>query len=115
MSKNLKITIRCILPVFVICVGVITILASGGGEENQQPATIIGNWTWVSGDSTVDQPGFYGTKGVAAATNTPGGRRDSISWIDGKDNLWLFGGNGYYSKGDEGFLNDLWKFELGSE
>ncbi len=69
------------------------------------------NWTWVSGDSSPNQPGNYGTKGIAASTNNPGGRYGSISWTDSKGNLWLFGGYGYGPKRLRGYLNDLWKFD----
>ncbi len=69
------------------------------------------NWTWVSGDSVAYQYGIYGTKGVADASNKPGARRQSISWIDSSDNLWLFGGSGLDGYGSRGELNDLWKFD----
>jgi N-acetylneuraminic acid mutarotase len=69
------------------------------------------NWTWVSGSNVADQSGVYGTKGVAAPGNVPGGRHSSISWIDGYGNLWLFGGIGYAASGSHGYLNDLWKFD----
>ena len=48
-------------------------------------------WTWMSGTNSVDQPGIYGTKGMAAAANQPGGREGSVSWTDATGNLWLFG------------------------
>ncbi len=41
----------------------------------------------------------------------PGGRADSISWIDSRGNLWLFGGNGADSGAGRADLNDLWKFD----
>jgi uncharacterized repeat protein (TIGR02543 family) len=70
------------------------------------------NWTWVSGANTVGQIGTYGTKGVAAAINGPGGRNGAVSWIDNSGNLWLFGGQGYGSfSNNVGYLNDLWKFD----
>jgi hypothetical protein len=68
------------------------------------------NWTWVSGDSTVNQNGIYGTKGVAAATNNPVSRVLSISWTDSSGDFWLFSGVGFDSEGNLGDLNDLWKF-----
>ena len=37
---------------------------------------------WVSGSDTINQLGVYGTKGRADASNVPGARRSSISWID---------------------------------
>ena len=70
-------------------------------------------WVWVSGSDTVNQPGVYGTKGIAAAANVPGARYcyGSATWIDGSGSLWLFGGVGYDSAGVNGDLNDLWKFD----
>ena len=64
-------------------------------------------WTWVSGSSTVNGAAQYGTKGVASASNIPGARWDSVSWIDGSGNFWLFGGIDVNQNG----LNDLWKFD----
>ena len=69
------------------------------------------NWTWISGDNLLDRRGDYGDKGVTAGTSKPGARANSISWIDGKGNLWLFGGYGYAGTGFIGYLNDLWKFD----
>jgi N-acetylneuraminic acid mutarotase len=78
------------------------------------PTTI--EWTWMSGANSVGSSGVlsgvYGTLGVAAAGNTPGGRNSAVSWTDSSGNLWLFGGNGYDSLGALGYLNDLWKFDL---
>lgn len=67
-------------------------------------------WTWISGSSTVPveyagQPGVYGTLGVPAAGNTPGGRQQSAAWIDSNGKLWLFGGE------ENEALNDLWVFD----
>ncbi|MGD1042236.1 MAG: choice-of-anchor D domain-containing protein [Sedimentisphaerales bacterium] len=69
-----------------------------------------GNWTWVSGSSTVSQYGVYGTMGVAASSNTPGARGWSSAWADSNGTFWLFGGYGYGSSGSAGMLNDLWKY-----
>ena len=69
------------------------------------------NWTWVSGNKTLNERSVYGTKGISSAKNYPGNRYDAISWIDSQDNLWLFGGNGYDESGVLGRLNDLWKFD----
>jgi len=63
-------------------------------------------WTWVSGGNSA----VYGTKGVAAVTNTPGARSESAYATDSAGNLWLFGGYGYDSGNAIGFLNDLWRF-----
>lgn len=70
-----------------------------------------GQWTWISGPSSGDEPGVYGTKGTPSTTNHPGGREASTGWVDGAGNLWIFGGYGYGSAaGQRGPLNDLWKF-----
>ncbi|WP_324083638.1 hypothetical protein [Geomonas sp.] len=69
------------------------------------------NWTWVSGDTVINQYGVYGTKGVPSVTNKPGARSCAISWVGKDGNLWLFGGVGYAGSGFRGLLNDLWKFD----
>jgi N-acetylneuraminic acid mutarotase len=67
-------------------------------------------WTWVSGSQTAMAEGVYGTEGVPASTNVPGGRELAVSWTDSSGNLWLFGGDGVTTSGLYGFFNDLWKF-----
>ena len=67
-------------------------------------------WTWVKGDSTVDQVGEYGPAGHAADRNNPGARYGSQTWKDSTGNLWLFGGYGFDANG-QGLLSDLWKFD----
>jgi hypothetical protein len=64
-------------------------------------------WTWAAGADYVDAPGVYGTEGSPAAGNTPGARREAVSWTDAAGNFWLFGGN---SVGNVGMLNDIWKY-----
>jgi N-acetylneuraminic acid mutarotase len=71
-------------------------------------------WTWVGGSSGINVSGVYGTQGVAAASNLPGGRYDPVSWKDANGNLWLFGGYGYDSTGAYNFLNDLWEYSPSS-
>lgn len=72
-----------------------------------------GLWTWMSGSvggtDGAGPPGVYGTKGVASASNVPGGRSYAVTWTDTSGNLWLFGGSGTnFTSSDE--LNDLWKY-----
>jgi len=85
--------------------------AGSGGYLNDLWKFDGTNWTWVSGSNIVYQSGVYGTPGAAAGSNVPGSRYSAISWIDGSGNLWLFGGDGYDSAGNGGYLNDLWKFD----
>ncbi len=72
-------------------------------------------WTWVSGNFTSNQYGYYGIKGEAASTNYPRARYNSISQIDLDNNLWLIGGYGKAETGSNGYLNDLWMFNISSE
>jgi hypothetical protein len=69
------------------------------------PATL--EWTWIAGSDVQNQPGVYGTKGVADPGNVPGARSAAASWIDPAGKLWLFGGETAY----RGRANDLWRFD----
>jgi len=73
-----------------------------------------GEWTWMNGSNTITgfygPSGVYGTQGISASANVPGGRLDAVTWLDASGNLWLFGGNGVDSTGTVGQLNDLWKY-----
>jgi N-acetylneuraminic acid mutarotase len=73
---------------------------------------VSGQWTWVDGGNTDNAAGLYGSQGTAAASNLPGARQASNSWIDSSGDLWLFGGYGYDSAGEVGYLNDLWQYSL---
>lgn len=72
--------------------------------------TSTGQWTWMSGSNIANQPGNYGTQGVANTINVPGARGMSQGWSDANGNLWLFGGQGFINTSDGGFLNDLWLY-----
>jgi gliding motility-associated-like protein len=85
--------------------------ANGGSYYNDlwkfDPAT--GMWTWMHGAPGMYVAPLYGTQGVPAGGNTPGGRKCYSSWTDNCGNLWLFGGRVGASSGD---ANDIWKFDL---
>ncbi|MBN8688529.1 MAG: T9SS type A sorting domain-containing protein [Chitinophagales bacterium] len=70
-------------------------------------------WTWMKGDHSIDIMGIYGTKGVPSSINKPGSRTSAITWSDKSGNLWMFGGMGN-SNSELGYLNDLWKFDIGT-
>ena len=73
------------------------------------------NWTWLSGGSTLNTGGTYGTQGTAAVANTPGARTGAATWSDSSGNLWLFGGSGLDSSATgTGYLNDLWRYVPGT-
>ena len=70
--------------------------------------TSTNNWTWMGGSDTLSAKAVYGTLGVPAATNTPGGRFAWCSWQDAKGDFWLFGGSS-----DDIFIsyNDMWRYD----
>ncbi len=72
-----------------------------------------GQWTWVSGSSSPNQAGVYGTKGTPSASNVPGARTGGAGWVDKSGNFWLFGGLGLDSTGTSHYLNDLWEYSSG--
>jgi hypothetical protein len=72
-----------------------------------------GEWTWMGGSDHTGQQGTYGTQGVPSVSNIPGARSGAVSWSDSSGNFWLFGGSGYDSVGNQGLLNDLWKYSSG--
>jgi N-acetylneuraminic acid mutarotase len=73
-----------------------------------------GEWTWMGGSNSLGGagtiPGMYGTLGIAAAGNSPGGRTEATGWTDANGNFWLFGGSGSDAHGIIGDLNDLWVY-----
>ena len=91
-----------------------------------------GQWAWMGGtdrashyaaDTTPTNcsnstnpciTGVYGTLQVPAAGNVPGARSSGVNWTDSQGNFWLFGGNGTDSAGISGELNDVWKFNPGT-
>lgn len=58
------------------------------------------DWIWISGSNETNQYGYYGMKGVADPQNVPGAREHAYSWIDSKNNLYLFGGYGNAESSD---------------
>jgi hypothetical protein len=71
--------------------------------------TSAGQWTWVGGSNVINQQGTY-TGGSAV----PGARVNAVTWKDGSGIFWLFGGYGFDGSGNEGYLNDLWKYTGGA-
>lgn len=86
--------------------------------------TATGEWAWMGGSSTFNcanvpqkycnEPGIYGTRGQPSPSNIPGSRYLASSWRDNSGNFWLFGGDGFDSKSDWSYLNDLWEFNPSS-
>lgn len=70
------------------------------------------SWTWMNGSSLGGQYGSYGVQGIPSASNHPGARQATATWVDDDNNLWLFGGYGQGATGLSGGLNDLWKYDI---
>ena len=70
----------------------------------------------MSGADTQYAVGVYGTQDVAAGANVPGARYSAVSWIDSRNNLWLFGEISYDPALVEyPFLYDVWKFRCSNQ
>ncbi|MEI6022217.1 MAG: kelch repeat-containing protein, partial [Bacteroidota bacterium] len=67
---------------------------------------------WAKGSNTINASGLYGSLGVVNPGNNPGARYAASSWKDAAGNFWLFGGNGYDALGNQGRLNDVWKYDV---
>jgi N-acetylneuraminic acid mutarotase len=84
---------------------------AGGYNDLWEYVPTSGQWTWVSGSSTVNAAGVYGTLGVAAASNVPPARAGASSWLDAAGDLWLFGGSTFTQTSSASLgLADLWKY-----
>lgn len=68
-----------------------------------------GNWIWQGGADTLNTPASYGVQGIATASNNPGARVWSTTWVTSSGDVWLLGGQ--QLGGRE--LDDLWKFSAG--
>lgn len=95
----------------------LAVLASCQVDREDPPPEeeLIQVWTWMSGSESCRQAGVYGTKGIAAPANVPGARFVAMSWSDAAGKLWIFGGIGIKSTGQEIYHNDLWKYDPASD
>jgi len=82
----------------------------GAGNVTTVSVVCAGAWTWMSGSDTQGAAGVYGTQGVTSAGSVPGARYASITWTDSTGTLWLLGGAGYDTHGNNVYFNDLWKY-----
>jgi N-acetylneuraminic acid mutarotase len=95
-------------------------LFGGSGEDGDDVLGLLNDlwkfnpstneWTWMSGSYKAYQSGVYGTLGMPAAENVPGGRFAAMGWIDSNGLVWIFGGEGQDATVRGGLLNDLWEF-----
>jgi len=69
------------------------------------------SWTWMNGPNVKGQSGNYGAMGVAAATNQPQSRYESVAaWTANNGNLYMFGGGTFNPS--FGNLNDMWMYNI---
>lgn len=71
-------------------------------------------WTWISGDSIVDQQTSTGIITEFATDNDPGARGGATGWVDSSGKFWLFGGRAWLKQLDETYplyRNDLWAYD----
>ena len=80
----------------------LAIVCSPRQAQAQTPATA---WGYMAGSENVD---------VDDSAILPGSRQSAVTWTDLNGNLWLFGGYGEDSTGNQGYLNDLWEYSGGT-
>jgi hypothetical protein len=71
-----------------------------------------GQWAWISGSQAGNQAGTFGTEGAFAPGNVPGGLQNSVMWIDGGENVWVFGGFGLSASGAAQNANGMWEWKF---
>ena len=92
------------------------------GELNDlwmfDPTTM--EWTWMGGSNLLPAlggaPATFGTRGVAAAANTPPGLEGAFVWTGKDGSIWLFGGvdsiaDPAITQSVGNYSDDLWKFD----
>jgi len=65
-------------------------------------------WTWIG--NVLKCPA-----NERQAARCPGDRAPAASWIDRYGNLWIFGGTGEDQVGAQGYLNDLWRYDVANK
>lgn len=70
------------------------------------PMQSQGTWVWVSGSSTINTSGNFGTQGVPSTANHPGGLYECANWRDAAGNMWIYGGRAAAGP----VFSDMWKF-----
>lgn len=68
----------------------------------------VGQWVWLHGDSTFNNVGNFGIKGVSSPSNIPPSLYEPCEWTDLNGNFWMYGGND--SSITNKTKNDLWKY-----
>lgn len=79
-----------------------------------------GLWTWIGGSSLKDVAATYGTL-LASGGSEPGARVDANLWVDGSDDIFIFGGGtGFYGQYHDNYASVMrfngtdWSWRIGS-
>jgi hypothetical protein len=67
----------------------------------------VGQWTWMSGDDSIQSVGHYGIQGVPDTANYPPAVYEPCDWQDQQGNFWVFGG---FCSAHNSDMADLWKY-----
>lgn len=73
-----------------------------------------GQWVWAGGTQSYMQPPIYGENGIPNVANTPGSRKDQLTWPDPDGGAWLYSGEAFFPDGNDVTWIDLWKFDSGT-
>jgi N-acetylneuraminic acid mutarotase len=70
--------------------------------------TKTNGWIWVGGANEHNNAGLFSGKFTKGAY--PSSRDQGAYFLDYRNDMWIFGGNGFDKNKDEGSLGDVWKF-----
>ncbi len=69
---------------------------------------LTNEWTWMSGNSTINENPVYGTFQVPSDTSLPGCRAEVVAgWVDNANCFWIYSGQSYTSSQ----FDDVWKYD----
>jgi N-acetylneuraminic acid mutarotase len=77
------------------------------------PSPSVQQWTSENSAQTAGIAGMYGLPGTAGTH--PGGRHSGMIWTDSSGHVWLFGGTGLDTNGNDLPLGDFWMYDPGSQ
>lgn len=81
-----------------------------GGTQNNNDLWIYNRfnqtWKWVSGDSTLNTIGNYGTQGIPSLTTMPYAMNGHAMWVDKEQQVWVWGGKSDVAVNN----NNMWRF-----
>lgn len=70
-----------------------------------------GSWHFIGGPTVASDAGTYVAQG---SPGWPAARRDGCAWVDRSGQFWLFAGQRQPVFAGTGYLNDLWKYDSGT-